>query len=97
VLDQDAPHDHSGDSEEVGPVGPIDLRIIRQPDVQFVDEDAGGDGVAGAFSTQPVSRDTEEVAVDLFDERGKASPIALVPRPEKSGDGSWGIPHQEGS
>ncbi len=63
VVDEDPPHDLCGDPEEMRPIPPIDLALIDESQIRFVDERRRLQGVARPLTTKLAPRDAAQLGV----------------------------------
>ena len=63
AVDQDPAHDLCGDTKEVSPVPPIDLPLIDESQVGFVDERRRLQRVPGPLATQLAPGDAAQLGI----------------------------------
>ena len=86
VIDEYPPHQARSHAKEVGPVAPVDLPLIDQSEVGFVNERGWLQRMAGFLAPQLRACDTAQVVVDNRDELVKGISFAIADREEKVRD-----------
>jgi hypothetical protein len=79
VVDEDAAHHHRGEPDELRAVGPVDLPLVDQPQVGFVHQRGGLQGVPGPLLTQVAARQSPQFVVDDRKQLVERSLIAAAP------------------
>jgi hypothetical protein len=82
VIDKDAAHHPGSNAEEVGAIAPMNLALVNQPNVGFMDERRRLERVAGRFVTHVAGRQTTQVFVQKRHEPVAGITTALAPRHE---------------
>ena len=79
VIHQDAPDQLRGHAEEMGAVLPVDAALVDQPQVGFVHQGGGLQGVVGPFAPQVPAGQALEFAVDQRREALERLLVAIAP------------------
>ena len=79
VIDQNAAHLAGGNHEEVLTVRPGDSSAIVQPEIEFVDESGGLEGVSSGFLLEVVRGEMAEVGIGALDGVIAGFGVALGP------------------
>ena len=85
-VHEDAPHQPRGHREEVGPVLPVDVLDVDQPEVRLVHQRRRLQAVPAALARHAAPRDPPQFVVHQRDQLVEGGLIALPPCEEKSGD-----------
>src|SRR6266478_2320974 len=86
MVNHDAPHQLRGHRDKVGPALPERLRIIDQPQVGFVENDGGLQGVAGAFPAHVMVREPVQFGLHQRKQLLQRSVVSAAPVAEQLGD-----------
>ena len=86
VIDEYPPHQARSHAKEMGPVAPVDMPLIDQSEVGFVDEGGWLQRMAGYLAPQLRACDTSQMVVDNRDELVKRVSFAIADREEKVRD-----------
>ena len=79
IVDENAPHDLRGQREEVGAIVEIRPPLIDQPEVRFVDERAGLQGMIGAFAAHQAMGHAMQLVVNELDQTIEGRGVAALP------------------
>ena len=85
-VHEDAPHQPRGHREEVGPVLPVDVLDVDQPEVGLVHQRRGLQAVPAALARQAAPRDPAQFIVYERNQLVEGGLIAFPPCEEQSGD-----------
>jgi hypothetical protein len=85
VVDEDASHYLSRDGEEVRAVGPLNVSLIDEPDVSFVDQSRGLQSVTFALTAHVAARKAMEFVVDKRIQLIERGLVSFTPRGEELG------------
>jgi hypothetical protein len=86
VIDQNAPHDLRGDREKVRTIGPVDVPLIDQANVGFVDEGGGLECVTSSLPAHVAAREAMQFFIDQRVQLVECRLIPVAPLSEQLGD-----------
>src|SRR6266487_3427935 len=96
MVNHDAPHQLRGGRDKVAPTLPDRLRIIDRPQIGFVENGGGLQGVAGAFPAHVMVRESVQFGLHQREQLLQRSVVAAAPVTEQLGDllsRGWGRRH----
>ncbi len=85
VVDEDAAHRLGCDAEEVRAVAPVNRVLVNEPQICFVDERGGLQGVAGPLARELARGDPLQLAIDERQQLVERRAVARLRLPEQSG------------
>jgi hypothetical protein len=91
VIHEDAAHDARGDGEELGAIRPRDPPLVDEPEIGFVDEPRGTQGVSGRLPAELPARDATQLLIDERHEDIRRALIAVAEPEEQLGDAAWSV------
>src|SRR6266478_3324707 len=86
MVNHDAPHQLRGSRDKVGPALPDRLRIIDQPQVGFVENGGGLQGVAGALPAHVMVGEPVQFGLHQREQLVQRSLVSAAPVAEQLGD-----------
>src|SRR6266536_6583039 len=86
MVNNDAPHQLRGGRDKVGPALPDRFRIIDQPQVGFVENGGGLQGVAGALSAHVMVGEPVQFGLHQREQLLQRSLVSDAPVAEQLGD-----------
>src|SRR6266566_9160514 len=86
MVNHDAPHQLRGCRDKVAPALPDRLRIIDEPQVGFVENGGGLQGVAGAFPAHVMVRESVQFGLHQREQLLQRSLVSAAPVVEQLGD-----------
>src|SRR6266478_2651324 len=86
MVNHDAPHQLRGSRDKVGPALPDRLRIIDQPEVGFVENGGGLQGVAGALPAHVMVGEPVQFGLHQREQLLQRSLVSAAPVAEELGD-----------
>src|SRR6266487_6041163 len=96
MVNHDAPHQLRGGRDKVAPTLPDRLRIIDQPQIGFVENGGGLQGVAGAFPAHIIMCEPVQFGLYQREQLLQRSLVSAAPVAEQLGDllsRGWGRRH----
>src|SRR5881409_4397254 len=96
MVNHDAPHQLRGRRDKVGPALPYRLRIIDQPQVGFVENGGGLQGVPGALPAHVMVGEPMQFGLHQREQLLQRSLVSAAPVAEQLGDllsRGWGRRH----
>src|SRR5580658_2949940 len=94
VVDQDTPHQLCGDAQELLPIFPTNLSLIRQAKIGLVHQGSSPQGVIAALPPQVARRQTPQFRVEQNDQLGRRLVVADAELTQK-GDYIWSRIHKD--
>ena len=85
MVDEDAPHHHGGQSDELRTVSPVHVPLIDHSDVGFVHESGRLQRVAGPFAPEVVSGKMPELVINKRQHPVAGDDVAGTGRDEEGG------------
>jgi hypothetical protein len=86
VIDENAPHGLGGDTEELRAVLPLGASLVDEPEVRFVDERRGLQGVIVRFTPHCSGRLAVQLGINDRQQPFARTCVALTPRQQEWGD-----------
>ena len=82
MIHQDLAHQPGGHAQEVRPVLPVDAGLIHQPQIGFIHQGGGLQGMAGPLAAHGAVGDAPEFALDEGNRLVQTLPVASLPAKE---------------
>ena len=89
MVNQNLAHEAGGDGVEVAPVFELWGGGAGEPEVDFVDQGGGLEGMARAFAPEGTHGEPVQLTVDKGDELFEGRCLAFTPLLEEDGDFPW--------
>ena len=86
VVDEDAAHQARGDAVEVRAALPVDLRGVDQPQIGFVDQRGGLEGMVAVFLAQITARELAQFLVHQRHELVWRGGVPVAPGEQQARD-----------
>ena len=87
VVDENSPHDLRGDGEEVLPAGPLNLRLIGQSQIRFVNQVGRAEGVIGSLVAQFPVGNLTQLVINIWHQPVEGAAVASIDLAEDFGNG----------
>ena len=86
VVDEDPPHDLCGDAKKMGPIPPIDMALIDEAQIRFVDERRRLQSMAHPLMTKLAPRDPAQLGIHQRQQLIESTVIPAAPIIEQRRD-----------